>query len=397
LKVLHLLNSAAGGAAVSTTLLMEGLRKRGIPSCAVCHPSGTDAEKRQVAEAARGEVLFTPLYWWNRKTRAALWKRPLLQLMQLPGTGWGMLSGRRVLAFALQRKATLIHTNTILNPEGGTVARTLGLPHVWHLRERLGPGQPFRLPVEGAAFGRYMARNASVVVANSEGTAELVQSWLTPEQLAVVPNGVDLTRFRRQRRPGTTAGSSKVMVAMVANLTSRVKRHALFIDAAARVAETLPVEFRLYGHDPIQSGGRDRYAADLHAQVERLGLGARFQFSGFVADPAALMAEIDVLVHPTEVESFGRVVVEAMATGLPVVGVRGGGVAEQIVAGETGLLVPPGDAAAMASAVETLVADEALRQRLGKAGRRRAEARYSIEAHVEAIVTLYERARPPGR
>jgi glycosyltransferase involved in cell wall biosynthesis len=388
LKVLHLLNSAAGGAAVSTALLMDGLRSRGIASCAVCHPSGTAEERRRVAEAARGEVLFAPLYWWNRKTRAALWKRPLLQLRQFPSTGWGIFSARRVLAFALQRQATLLHTNTILNPEGGTVARTLGLPHVWHIRERLGPGQPFRLPVEGPAFGRYMARNASRLVANSATTADLVRGWLAPEQLAVVPNGVDLRRFR-PRRPSSSP-SSPVVVAMVANLTSRWKKHHLFLEAAHRVLRdgSPPVQFRLYGHDPAG----DPYAADLHRQAAALGLGEHFTFAGFTAEPERIMGETDILVHPADAESFGRTAVEAMAAALPVVGVAGGGIGEIVVDGETGFLAPPDDAEALAVAVERLVRDPDLRHRFGTAGRKRAEACYSVKAYVEAMVAVYQQA-----
>jgi glycosyltransferase involved in cell wall biosynthesis len=384
LKVLHLLNAAGGGAAVSTCLLMEGLRRHGVESCAVCHTMGTAEEREQIAEAARGEVLFTPLYWWNKKTRADLWKRPLLHLMQLPGTGWGRLSGRRVRNFATRQGVDLIHTNTILNPEGGWAARSLGLPHVWHLRERVGPGQPFRLPVEGTAFGRYMKRRASVLVANSHSAAELVRPWLaSQEQLTVVPNGVDLTRFA----PRTAPEEGPLVVAMVANLSSRVKRHDLFIDTAALVAVNSAIEFRLYGHDP---GPSDAYAAALHRQVRELGLGERFHFLGFVADPAQMMAEIDILVHPTAVESFGRVVVEAMAAAVPVVGPAGGGVGEIVVDGETGLLVPPDDTQALARAVERLAGNSDLRRRLGQAGRQRAEEHYSLEAHVEGILRLYE-------
>ena len=143
-KVLHVLNDAGGGAALSAIGLIESHRRQGIESCAVCHESGTLEERQRLLDVTRGDVLFTPLYWWNKKIRARFWKRPLIEAKQIWETRWTRSSTRRVMEFAVRHQADLIHTNTILTPEGGLAARRLGLPHVWHLRELLGPGMPFR-------------------------------------------------------------------------------------------------------------------------------------------------------------------------------------------------------------------------------------------------------------
>jgi glycosyltransferase involved in cell wall biosynthesis len=111
------------------------------------------------------------------------------------------------------------------------------------------------------------------------------------------------------------------------------------------------------------------------------------------------MSQIDVLVHPADHESFGRVVVEAMAAGLPVVGVRGGGVGEIVRDGETGLLADADDAAGLAACIERVGRNEELRRSLGTAGRRRALDTYSLEACVAGMLRVYEQAmqRPLGR
>jgi glycosyltransferase involved in cell wall biosynthesis len=397
-RVLFVLNAAGGGAAMSTISLIEALAGEGIGSCAVCHPAGTAAEQQALRDAVSGAVEFTPLYWWNRKIRVPLWRRPLSELKQIVSTGWSHGSTARVVEKARQWGADLIHTNTILTPEGGLAARRLGLPHVWHLRELVGPGKPYRLPYEGPAFGRYMAAHASKLVANSHASAELVGPWLPPGLLETVPNGIELGRFQVRNAPQRERG---LVVGMIGNLTSRVKKHPLFIDAASRVDRGLDVTFRIYGRDPSQAGKvhGDPYVDALHAQIARLGLGGRVEFPGFVDDPARIMSELDVLVHPADGESFGRIVVEAMAAGLPVVGVRGGGVAEIIADGRTGLVSRPDDAGDLAAQIERLARDPQLRSELGRAGRERAQAEYSIESCVARMLIVYSQAlgRPLGR
>ena len=120
--VLHVLNSATGGAALSTLGIMGALRGEGIRSCAVCHDAGSPSERQQLLDATDGAVSFTRLYWWNRRLRMPLWRRPLAQAKQIVTTGWLRGSASRVTAFAERQGVDLIHTNTILTPEGGLAA-----------------------------------------------------------------------------------------------------------------------------------------------------------------------------------------------------------------------------------------------------------------------------------
>ncbi len=390
-KVLHVLNSAGGGAALSTLGLIEMLRADGIGACAVCHDAGTAVEREQLRDAVGGAVLFTRLYWWNRKIRMPLWRRPLAEAKQIVATGWAVRSAARVAEFATRSQADLIHTNTILTPEGGLAALRLGLPHVWHLREMLGPGHPFRLWREGPSLGRYLAQHCTKLVANSQASAAQVRAWLPDDLLEVVPNGIDISRFHIR---STAVHAGPIVVAMVGNLTSRWKKHGLFVEAAALVDRQLPIRWRIYGHDPTQAGrvAGDSYVEDLRGQIARAGMADRFEWPGFVAEPAEIMSQIDLLVHPADSESFGRVVVEAMAAGLPVVGVRGGGVGDIVHHGATGLLAEKDQPRDLAACIEQLARDPAGRQSLGLAGRRRAEEEYSLAACAAKIVRVYELA-----
>lgn len=390
-RILHVLNSAGGGAALSTVALIRALRAEGIRSAAVCHDAGTPEERAALRDAVDGEAIFTRLYWWNRKNRMPLWRRPLAEAKQIWLTGWSRGSAERVTQFARQNQARLIHTNTLLTPEGGMAARTLGLPHVWHLRELVGPGNPFRFPREGRGFGERLAPYCSKLVANSLASAAAIREWLPPGMLETVFNGIDISRFQPR---GAAPAGKPIVVGMVGNLTSRSKKHTLFIDAASRVDRSLPIEWRIYGHDPSRGGQQrgDAYVDALHAQIAALGLAQRFAWPGFLNDPVEIMSQLDILVHPADNESFGRIVVEAMAAGLPAVGVRGGGVAEIIRHDETGLLAQPDNAQELAAGIEKLARDPQWRHALGQAGRRRAEAQYSLSATTAGMLRVYEQA-----
>ncbi len=398
-RVLHVLNGAGGGAALSTLALIGEFQKLGIEACAVCDDAGSSSERQRLRDATGGNAIFVPLYWWNRKIRAATWKRPILELRQLMRTGWLRRSTARVVEFARAQRVDLIHTNTILTPEGGFAARQLGLPHVWHLREMLGRGQPFPLSISGQRMQRFLQRHASLVVANSGVAAATAGDSIPAELLRIVPNGIDLTRFAP--RASADTAERPMVVAMVGAVTSKWKKHALFVEAAGKLADNSKAEFRIYGHDPIVDGspGHDRYAEHIHRFANSyFGSNDRFRFAGQVNDPVKIMSEIDILVHPADSESFGRIAVEAMAAGLPVVGVRGGGIAEIVVDCETGLLAAPDNADDIADKIRLLLDCPGLRAKFGAAGRTRSEANYSIEACARGVLRAYEEAmaRPVG-
>jgi len=126
------------------------------------------------------------------------------------------------------------------------------------------------------------------------------------------------------------------------------------------------------------------------ASLEKLAeeLGVRALFPGHLPDVAAVLRRADVLVHPARWEGFGLAVLEAMLCGLPVVATRVSSIPEIVVDGETGLLVPPDDPAALGEALQRVLADPG---GLGAAGRERARAEFSVERMAERTAELYER------
>jgi glycosyltransferase involved in cell wall biosynthesis len=226
-----------------------------------------------------------------------------------------------------------------------------------------------------------------IIVVSEAVKKHLTDQGIKPEKIRVVYNGIDLKRFHpvddiAGAKENVGFGREDLVVGVTAHLT-RKKGHRSFLQAATLVAGQMPnVKFLLVGE------GRERDA--LEAQVRAAGLAGRVIFSGFQDDVLPWMAAMDVLVLPTiEKEGFGRVLVEAGAMSKPVISTDIGGMAEVVNNGESGIIVPAGEVNDMADAMLRLLKDEELRLRMGRAGRARALARFSVEQMVASTEAVY--------
>ena len=151
--------------------------------------------------------------------------------------------------------------------------------------------------------------------------------------------------------------------------------------------------------------GEGETHAELEEVADDLGIGHTVRFLGYRSDAVQLMVGMDVVVLPSVAkEGLGVALIEAGFLGKPVVGSLCGGINEVVVAGETGLLAPPGDVVALAACITQLLVNPALAERLGAAGRLRAEQRFSMEAMAARaegiyykILSRYGRCHPEGR
>jgi glycosyltransferase involved in cell wall biosynthesis len=166
------------------------------------------------------------------------------------------------------------------------------------------------------------------------------------------------------------------------------KGQDVFIRAFAKAFPDGPERALIVG-SPLFGREDMQYADGLHRLAADLGIADRVEFPGFQEDVAGSLQEMDVAVHASIVpEPFGQVVVEAMAAGLPVVAVDGGGPAEIVTHELDGLLYPAGDVDVLAARLRRLAADAPLRARLGQAARRRAEE-FTSDSVVERLMGVY--------
>lgn len=293
-----------------------------------------------------------------------------------------------------ERHFQLVYSNSVAVLGGALFARHAGLPHVWHVREILA-GAP-RLTW---LFRQIVQRLCVRAICNSDETRQ----WIAPgspgpsQHYQVVWNGVDPSGApvdRDAARLGLGAGPGELLFVLVGRINSW-KGQQLLVEAFDRMLAQRPpggpvLRLAIVG-SPYP--GQEHWAQQLRAAVDRSGCAPLVTLAPFRADVEAVWAAADVVVVPsTEPEPFGRVAVEAMGFGRPVIAAAHGGLVEIVQDGVTGLLVPPRDAAALAGALARLADDAALREAMGRAGRERQRALFSVQGYVDRVVTVLRQA-----
>lgn len=291
--------------------------------------------------------------------------------------GWRVWAGLGSAALRLLpaiAEHEVIHCNSQKAFAAAAVAgRFARRPVLWHLRDML-TADHF-----SAAMRRMAVTTANLfaarVICNSRATADaFAAAGGDPRRVRVLYNGIDPSPFRCEAAPAARARlgwAERPTVGCFSRLSPWKGQHVL-----VRALADLPGVQAVFVGDALF--GEDAYAAGLRRQAEDLGLGGRVRFTGFRPDVPELMAACDLIVHTSVApEPFGRVIVEGMLAGRPVIAADAGGAREIVIGGETGLLVPPGDAAALAGAAAALLADPARAQAFASRGRARARTRFS--------------------
>lgn len=298
------------------------------------------------------------------------------------GSWWHAGTGAAAATTRLARRLRMLrpdvlHTNTTkAGVLGGLAGRLAGVPVVWHLRDRLSDDY---LSPASAVGVRALARVLPhAVIANSRATKTSLGR--TRRLVRVVPSAV------ASPEAPLVPGAGVLRVGMLGRIAPW-KGQPVFLQAFAIAFPGGVERARIVGGAFF---GDEPYLDEIRATARRLGIADRVDLVGHTDDPAGELADLDVLVHASVVpEPFGQVVVEGMAAGLAVVATDAGGPAEVVTDGVDGLLVPCGDADALADALRRLATDPDLRARLGESARRTAR-RFAPERVGPAVVDVYD-------
>lgn len=338
-----------GGAEVWLLDTARALRDRGLEVSVVAQP---DSELLLRARGADVPVEAIPI-----RCDGAPW------------TFWKLcrhLSATRVTAVVANRTKDL--------KAAGPAARAAGVGTVLSFRES-------DFPLKDKLYYRwYFNRMATGLVVASEATRRTLLAsapWLDRTRIHLLPKGIDSGRFHPAETP-----PDRPAVGFVGQLIERKGLHEIMaawsrIDVADRPDRP---RLELAGSGPL--------AEDVERWRGTLRRPEDVTVAGFVEDPAAFLRGLTILLMPSHAEGFGLAAAEGSACGLPVVAARASSLPEIVIDRETGLLVPPGDADALAAAITGLLDDPDLAHRLGAAGRRRMVEHFRPEDTLQRFLEL---------
>ena len=307
-------------------------------------------------------------------------RRRYLTVFRIPGLGWRlMMSTIRLRRLIRQGHVDLVYTNTLVIWSGALAARWTRRPHLWHVHELVTGWWWLRRLV-----GRVVRALAGTLVVNSVASAEALLGPNRSRHVEILPNGVEMPRryradARERIRKDWQVGDEHVVVGSIGRLSYRKGQRQLIAAAAVVLKKTDSIRLVVVGGTVP---GQERFLSELQADAAQLGIENRVIFTGFRQDIDDILEAVDLFVMPSLLpEPFGLAAVEAMAHARAVIGTRAGGLAEVVADQQTGLLVPPGDPSALATAILSLAEDRLSREFMGVEGRRRVMNSFTLEAY----------------
>jgi len=281
--------------------------------------------------------------------------------------------------FVSGQRVALVHAARLsVTPFAVKIARRLKIPCISHIHG---------VPTDSNKFRRYLVHQANVVIGVCD--AALTHYKTAPgQEVRVVHNGLDTEAFLARAGESDAGCSLGLRDYLVIGMSGAypLKGVDVFVEAAAMVGERFSqARFIILG--AFRDAGFEKR---MERRVRALGLSRHLFFVGFQENVAPYIAATEVWTIPSRVDAAPMIALEAMALGKPVVGSRVGGIPELVCDGETGSIVPAGDAGALAGAICDLLADPVKRNSLGEAGRKRVEKEFSFDRFCGEMKKIYD-------
>ncbi|KPK38333.1 MAG: hypothetical protein AMJ78_10175 [Omnitrophica WOR_2 bacterium SM23_29] len=262
---------------------------------------------------------------------------------------------------------------------GYYAARRTGIPFITTCH-----GYYSKHPISGImGWGKYVIAISQIIAKH------MMEDFKVPyRRIKLIYRGVDFDRFKYTEPDGS--GKREFVIGMIGRI-SPIKGHAFFLRSVSRAIKVIPrLKVLIVGDAPPDKA---KYGQHLEDLVRRLGLTKYVEFLGRRNDIPEILSRMDLLVLATVTqEAFGRVIIEAFASGVPVLATSVGGVTEIIRDGENGLLVPPEDPQSMADGIVKILKDRRLSKKLAKQARRDAEEKFSLKKMTDDTIEVYEEA-----
>ena len=356
------------GAERSLLDLVLGLRTYGVNPVVILPRRGPLSEK---LERENIEHIVYPYCWWiGRDYKVILGPyRFVVNRLSAPALA-KMLSKRGI---------DLVYSNTLATPVGAMVAKILDIKHIWHIREFVQEdmGADFYFGTSRAT--RYVANTTSCDIYNSLAVESKFKSLLGNIPGLVIYNGWLVGESHSKPNRKTLESKKPIKLSIVGGVHRGKGQHEA-IEALSILKKEFPqIELNIVG------GGRKSYMRGLRDLCSVQKVSSSVAWSGFSSNVSIVYRSSDIILVCSRNEAFGRVVVEAMAEGCPVVGSRSGGIPEIIEHGVSGLLYKCGSVDDLARQVSLLINDSQLYSRIVREGIVDVYKRFSRQRYVEQI------------
>ncbi len=339
INVLFLLPSNnIGGAEISALNLIKYLSKNGHNIFIAIPFKKNDNYIKKLKPFVK-EIMYMNFMQWSINFKFSILNRIInFFYRSLKSNGWFLTPFFKILKFSKRNNIDIIYTNTISTFDGAIASKILGLPHILHLREITGIGNnsimylPFqKYPL---VFNFITEFFPSFVIYNSKYTKSASLKFFSKSQNKIIYNSLDDHFF--EEKNSTKVRKKTKVIGIVANVVP-LKNHMLFLKIAKLFLVKFPkinVSFRIYGNVPDND-----YTRKIKSFVINKKLTSKVKFMGLFTDSVSIYKDIDILLHTNNKESFGRIFIEAMAMGVPVV-TLGGGVSDELIDNyKTGFLI----------------------------------------------------------
>ncbi len=313
-----------------------------------------------------------------KQIKLGILRRRYMNPIGLINRGWyTMLAIFKLSALIRRERVDIVFSNACGIYAGAIAARLTGRKHIFHVHEIIENPRWF-----ASITGTFMKKTSDKVIVVSEAVRQAWQSTMPAYDIDLVYNGLDYSSFLTERstlRAELGIGDEQVVVGMVARVHFW-KGQGYFLQIAAALKQRSPnVKFVMVG-DAFP--GYEYLYDEIDALKKELGLEADVIDLGYRTDIPRILQTLDVFVLPSILpDPLPTVILEAMASGKPVVATAHGGALEMVVNGETGFHMPFDDPEAAAEILDTLVQDEVIRGKFGEAGRQRVQASFSLEQY----------------
>ena len=351
---------------------VAGLIEQGMTVEAVVPAAGELSERLQALSVP---VHFIPHTWWVGFGPSRQFYYRMRRRLQ------NYFVAPRFVRLLRESKFDLVVSNTLTIPSGAFAARRAGIPHVWFVQEFGIEDHDFHFDLGATRSFALMNQLSVRVIANSHAVANSLSASIPKDKLRVVYQSVEVApQPQPTRQPEVDEGLRLICVGRLAP----GKRQEDAINALAiLIQKGLKVHLTLLGPDVLA------YGQEMRRLSKELNVTEHVDFFGNVPDPETNLAFADLALICSRSEAFGRVTIEAMKAGKPVIGANTAGTAELISDGVNGFTFAMGDAADLARKIEILYHDPSLRKEMGRRGEQWAAENFTREKFGACLLRVF--------